>query len=191
MALINCKECSKQVSDKADKCPNCGFNIIKDKNTQAASKGCAYIFLGIAAIIFIAVVAGSFSKSDNSNTNELIALDTSATSIEDKALDSINYKKQLDSINKTDEIAEANFKKTKAGKLQSKHPDWTKEECERLAKKQIWIGMNYDMLLYLRGKPNTVNTSNYGNGNEYQCCWDDYETSCFYMKSDNIIYSYN
>lgn len=27
MALINCPECGKQVSDKADTCPNCGVSI--------------------------------------------------------------------------------------------------------------------------------------------------------------------
>lgn len=191
MALINCKECGKEISDKANKCPHCGFDITKEKHTKATSKGCGYMFFGIAAVIFISVVVGSFSESDNSNIDQITVLDTSVLSIEDKALDSIAYQKQLDSINKSDEIAQAEFKKTKAGKIQSKHPEWSKDDCERLANKQVWIGMDYDMLLYLRGKPNTVNTSNYGNGNEYQCCWEDYDISCFYMKSDNIIYSYN
>ncbi|SEH04324.1 Uncharacterised protein [Candidatus Venteria ishoeyi] len=27
MALINCKECNHQVSNKADKCPQCGYPI--------------------------------------------------------------------------------------------------------------------------------------------------------------------
>jgi RNA polymerase subunit RPABC4/transcription elongation factor Spt4 len=27
MALINCPECNKEVSDKADMCPNCGYPI--------------------------------------------------------------------------------------------------------------------------------------------------------------------
>ena len=27
MALINCPECSKQVSDMAEKCPDCGFSV--------------------------------------------------------------------------------------------------------------------------------------------------------------------
>ena len=27
MALINCSECGKKISDKADKCPNCGNPI--------------------------------------------------------------------------------------------------------------------------------------------------------------------
>lgn len=29
MALINCPECGKEVSDKAEQCPNCGCNIVK------------------------------------------------------------------------------------------------------------------------------------------------------------------
>ena len=29
MALINCPECGNEVSDKADVCPKCGFNIGK------------------------------------------------------------------------------------------------------------------------------------------------------------------
>ena len=36
MALIKCKECSKEISDKADICPNCGYtnkNNIKDSKT--------------------------------------------------------------------------------------------------------------------------------------------------------------
>ena len=27
MALINCQECGKQISDKAESCPNCGYRI--------------------------------------------------------------------------------------------------------------------------------------------------------------------
>jgi DNA-directed RNA polymerase subunit RPC12/RpoP len=31
MALINCSECGKQISDRADKCLNCGNPINKDR----------------------------------------------------------------------------------------------------------------------------------------------------------------
>lgn len=83
------------------------------------------------------------------------------------------------------------WKKSKAWKIQDKHPEWSGEACNLLANGRIWIGMSYDMLVYLRGKPNNVNTSNYGYGNEYQCCWYDYNPSCFYMKDDQIITAYN
>lgn len=29
MALINCPECNREVSDKAEMCPNCGFGVAK------------------------------------------------------------------------------------------------------------------------------------------------------------------
>jgi len=34
MALINCKECGKEISDTAKKCPNCGY---EDKNNTTSS----------------------------------------------------------------------------------------------------------------------------------------------------------
>lgn len=34
MALINCPECSKEISDKAESCPNCGFPIQKEESEE-------------------------------------------------------------------------------------------------------------------------------------------------------------
>ena len=36
MALINCPECSKEISDSAPSCPSCGVPIASAKETQAA-----------------------------------------------------------------------------------------------------------------------------------------------------------
>ena len=36
MALINCPECSKDVSDKAESCPNCAYPIMKKQKTPEA-----------------------------------------------------------------------------------------------------------------------------------------------------------
>ena len=78
------------------------------------------------------------------------------------------------------------------GKLCKKYPNWTKEECIKIANKKIWIGMSYEMLIELRGKPNSANPSNYGYGTEWQWCWYDYSPSCFYDNNDDgIIDSYN
>lgn len=103
----------------------------------------------------------------------------------------IEEQKELEAKNKAEAYEENRWQKSKAGRLQKKHPEWTREECELLAKNKIWIGMSYGMLVYLRGNPNHVNTSNYGNGNEYQACWDDYDPGCFYFGEDQIITSYN
>ena len=37
MALINCPECGKEVSDKAPTCPNCGVPIASKSNIQPGS----------------------------------------------------------------------------------------------------------------------------------------------------------
>ena len=37
MALINCPECKKEISDTARKCPHCGYvvkSVLKDVNTN-------------------------------------------------------------------------------------------------------------------------------------------------------------
>ena len=79
----------------------------------------------------------------------------------------------------------------KAYAIYLKHPDWGTSACEKLAQRLIWIGMSLDMVKYLRGLPDHVNVSNYGNGKEYQWCWTGYTPSCFYGKADCIITAYN
>jgi hypothetical protein len=82
--------------------------------------------------------------------------------------------------------------KTPAGQICAKHPTWKQEDCDRLLKKEVWIGMNTDMLVYLFGNPRSANVSNYGRGNRYQYCWSNVTPSCFYDdNADGIIDSYN
>jgi hypothetical protein len=92
---------------------------------------------------------------------------------------------------KSDEEELQEFKKTKAYKIFVKHPEWSKEDCERLANKEYWIGMELDMVKFLRGLPDAVNVSDYGNGKEYQWCWHGKTPFCFYGKEGGIITSYN
>lgn len=53
MAIINCKECGKEVSSKADKCPHCGIRL---------KSGClmklVYIVIGIIVFIIIGRMLG-------------------------------------------------------------------------------------------------------------------------------------
>lgn len=189
MALVICLECKNAISDKASSCPKCGAPVDLQKiNEQNKSKknGCLNTIAIFAFISFVLFFIGFVIDSNNKSKANLKAMEENSFKI-----DSIAQKKASDSINKINEIEDAAFKKTKAGKIHIKHPEWSKEDCIRLSKGKIWIGMHYDMLVYKMGKPNHINTSNYGNGNEYQCCWDEYKPSCFYMKEDRIIYSYN
>lgn len=41
MALINCPDCNKEISDKAPTCPGCGAPIAKDQ--EAAGSGVAHL----------------------------------------------------------------------------------------------------------------------------------------------------
>lgn len=53
MALINCPECGKEVSDTAPRCPNCGHIINKkeaNKTENSSVGGC-----GLVASILIAL----------------------------------------------------------------------------------------------------------------------------------------
>jgi len=52
MALINCKECGKQVSDKAVNCPHCGYEMNKSEGMKAVN-GIALIALIYLIIITI------------------------------------------------------------------------------------------------------------------------------------------
>lgn len=80
----------------------------------------------------------------------------------------------------------------KAGRLKEKFPEWSKDDCENVARYRIWIGMSLDMLKAERGLPDHVNVSDYGNGKQYQWCWEgDYTTHCFYGGEDGIITAYN
>jgi hypothetical protein len=50
VALINCPECNKEVSDKAEACPHCGCGI-KPKKTPSKGIGCGTVILFLAVII--------------------------------------------------------------------------------------------------------------------------------------------
>jgi len=44
MAIVSCRECGKEVSDKAETCPHCGVRILAAKNPDLCKKcGTPYI----------------------------------------------------------------------------------------------------------------------------------------------------
>ena len=44
MALINCPECGKEISDKSEACIHCGFPMIRIANTKCEINGTVYDF---------------------------------------------------------------------------------------------------------------------------------------------------
>lgn len=66
MALIKCPECGKEVSDKAETCPGCGYVLKQNKKkiTQAnfSKKNKMAILLG-SVILIVVVLAGIYIKN--------------------------------------------------------------------------------------------------------------------------------
>lgn len=57
MALRTCKECGKEVSSRADKCPNCGAPV-KRKGIGCCGGILILLFIGIIASAIIPIIAG-------------------------------------------------------------------------------------------------------------------------------------
>ncbi|PWN63674.1 hypothetical protein C1631_022155 [Chryseobacterium phosphatilyticum] len=195
MPLTQCPQCQNQLNSTDIFCAECDY-VITDNSTKQDSEippshppkkqnnGCAValLFMGILIIVFLVKTCSETKESSNFTTDSV-----SQISKEDR----IRNKAKMDSIDKQQKIEDEKFLKTKAGKIHKKHPEWSKEDCINISEHKIWIGMHYDMLVYMRGKPDNVNTSNYGDGPNYQACWHDYDASCFYFDESQIITSYN
>lgn len=72
MALINCPECGKQISDKATTCPNCGCPIINNNSsiqtpqvTRNKKRGCLIPILIILIILGIGLTVGISDMKKN------------------------------------------------------------------------------------------------------------------------------
>lgn len=58
MALINCPECQKQVSEHSINCPNCGYPINQLENkTVVRKEGCFLQTLNLGCLIFLIMIA--------------------------------------------------------------------------------------------------------------------------------------
>ena len=203
MSLINCPDCKSLVSNSAVNCPNCGYpisNLMKDSRNQKIvqntnesdsiqtkpKNGCTAVLGALFGLLLILFLINKCSNNDIEPAKvEAVEIETISKE------DSIKNVAINDSIIKENKLEEEIFFKTKAGKIYKKHQSWSKSDCEKLANSEIWIGMEYEMVVYLRGKPNNINTSNYGNGKEYQACWSDFDPGCFYFSENQIITSYN
>ena len=63
MALIKCKECGKEISDKANTCPNCGNPINDDtitKEVKATKKVAIFIIAILVVVCIIGFIFGYF-----------------------------------------------------------------------------------------------------------------------------------
>ena len=81
MSLINCPECSKEISDKALSCPNCGYplsiyqnsaNFYIKKKLPGRGLGIAGMILGIFGVVYSPIIFMSIFRM---GTNVIIKQD--------------------------------------------------------------------------------------------------------------------
>lgn len=99
MALINCPECSKQISDTSQKCIGCGFKI-NDVNKKSNKKLKIILIVVIAlvtAVLYLASNSGNESNSSSNNSKDIYSDFTpSQTKIDNSiSLESVNSPKLL------------------------------------------------------------------------------------------------
>jgi hypothetical protein len=82
------------------------------------------------------------------------------------------------------------FMKTKAGSIKKLHPEWSKEDCEKLANNFIWKGMHIDMVKYIKGNPDDINISSKGFSSEYEYIWNNEGVSHFYTGKERVVVDY-
>ena len=91
MALINCPQCGKQVSDKAPRCPHCGLDMTvpyqppqpQPQKTEAPPKKPRKVWLIVAAVagvVIIVAIALWFFVFNNTKTNETPIVETARES---------------------------------------------------------------------------------------------------------------
>lgn len=69
MALIKCKECGNNISDKADSCPKCGYEL-RGSNDNKNKKEIKKIDSKYLIIIAIIIVGALFLFNQNKNNNQ-------------------------------------------------------------------------------------------------------------------------
>ncbi len=67
MAMINCPECSVEVSESALKCPSCGFKL-NEAQRSLFGKIIKWVFIIFNVIMLIWVISGGGAASDAVNT---------------------------------------------------------------------------------------------------------------------------
>jgi predicted amidophosphoribosyltransferase len=76
VALIKCKECKKEVSDKALTCPNCGAEVAKEKKKTS---GCALVVLAVIIFgVISSIVGGIIANNEREAEQEQIAANARA-----------------------------------------------------------------------------------------------------------------
>jgi hypothetical protein len=87
MALINCSECSKEISDKAQLCPNCGAPVEKIENSKQnvtsaipqppkPKRSSAGLIILVSLLVLVGIVAIIISNNPNALPGFKIEINT-------------------------------------------------------------------------------------------------------------------
>lgn len=104
MALINCPECNKEISDQGDKCPNCGYPIKRKAHNKSNIKK-MYMILPILLIIVICIIVSSIYyfktlQPRNTYTEAMSLLNVGKYDEANTLLDSISDYSDVEQIQK-------------------------------------------------------------------------------------------
>ncbi len=67
MGVTTCRDCKKEVSTAAEKCPHCGAaKPARSKKPMSSGMGCL-IFMGLFAVLFVMMIRGSREKAGSPN----------------------------------------------------------------------------------------------------------------------------
>ena len=136
MALKKCRQCGKELSPEAEKCPDCDARV----NTRILWHIGIVVVLGIILLIRVAGRLDSEKPTPVSPPPPPTAA-------------------QLEAMKWAEESArkvEEQYLKTKPGKLWQQHKDWDRQFCEAIVKGKVMGGMNPEQVRAAWGRPDRI-----------------------------------
>ncbi len=100
MALISCPECGEKLSDKASKCPHCGYSVGREQPAQQLKKSkapfiIAGIFAAIAAVL-AAFILPAVTNAGGSGEGSIVQGSTITSDIAVKDVSNVEYTLETD-----------------------------------------------------------------------------------------------
>lgn len=161
MALKPCKECKKEVSDKANTCPNCG---VSSPTTQFSDivTGWTVIIVVVAALVY----ACSPSKDKSSSTADAAIL------AKQKEQADIACKKELSCWGDKHIASASAYCKSPIERLAKYSSKWTDGTFEMKFSRYRWIDESEGTLTYIGDKIQFQNGFGAFQNHIYQCDFD-------------------
>jgi hypothetical protein len=161
MALGNCKECKKEVSTKADRCPHCG---IKNPTTKAKD-----VLVGLLALVFIGFVVSKCSGSDSKTADRATATKTSAETERERAEKNAQCKSDLQCWGDRAIVGAGVYCKDAVERLAKYSVRWTDGTFETKFSRFRWLDKNKGLLTMVGDKAQFQNGFGAYQNVTYEC----------------------